>query len=312
MWMNSTQKILDEFVDRITKWSRIFCCALLLLLYIAAQALISSNMTIYTDPPNTGAGYFSGKVGNCKFTLMPYVEYRTHGAKHPPRSSITLSVAGEKATCVSATLQFKDDPTTAFNEAPRRSGRDLIWTYRPQYAWNITRWRGKLRIVASVHGHIIPGTHAASFKILKRKQIILVARKWIAAPREDIAQAQLRWCCNFVAEVYRQVGLPLPTDDDVTQQFHEASVPDNGDGCLIFYELKRFQMTREKPYLQPYAVSHVAIKDGSHRININGYPYNGRYLTSIEPVFQGLRSYYAQIVTFRSTVKLDSDAVSLT
>lgn len=282
-------------------------CLLLLTCMLSGSARpvhsAANVFQVHTAPAVRGAGYFVGAGMSAKFLLLPYATIRVRGTT-PPGPQITFHVRGAHDVTLSARVCESDDPTTPqLNEAPRTMRGYTEWTYRPQHGWNISRWRGRLQVSIQAEHNLVRAQQRTTFTIDKRKQIVLVARSWQRTNPTAFAQAGLNYCCQFTADIYRQVGLPCLPPDDVRSQYAVATVPDNGDGTLVFYMLRGHRFQGGTNGMNE--VAHVAIKDGRHRININGYPDNGRHHYSIQGLYDGLSRYYARTVAFRSTVNLD-------
>lgn len=70
----------------------------------------------------------------------------------------------------------------------------------------------------------------------------------------------LSMCFRFTHKVYNHVGIPLPEAIEPPDQpnQYDATVPDVGEGCLIFYTHREFP-----------DCAHVGIQDGANIIDIN-------------------------------------------
>jgi len=126
-----------------------------------------------------------------------------------------------------------------------------IWTIWSGI-WKVTKLAGRWELwVGGVKGD------KATFKIQKRDQILITAYTWIKANR-NVPGA---FPCNALTySVYNHVNLPLPYELGPNQppnQF-DSTVPDTGEGSLIFYTYSSFP-----------DCAHVGIKDGIDIIDIN-------------------------------------------
>lgn len=114
--------------------------------------------------------------------------------------------------------------------------------------WVVTAMKGRFEIKVSPPHE----SNTVKFKIDKRAHIVIVARSWVGATLTELGSSM---CNRFTYRVYNHVGISLP---EGLQDQYNATVLDEGQGCLIFYTKSAF----------PNA-SHVGIQVGLNIIDID-------------------------------------------
>jgi hypothetical protein len=186
------------------------------------------------------------------------------------------------------------------------SGNFTIWEYwSVDPGWDVTKLRGKWNISVKFSNNTIPFQQSANFKIDKRDQIVKLANSWIGgtAAQMQAAGASSGLCGGLTSMVYNQLGLG-PLSSPVGTQLSQASVVTSGKGSLAFYcDLGD----------SPWEPSHVAIVDGSQRININSNTTPGTSVVK-ESINDGVVTGtgnpvlpYRSEIRYRSSDNLDAD-----
>ena len=219
---------------------------------------------VSTDPSgDSQEGHPGHQIGEKEKTKFYVVIKATLNWRGEPGKTIAFMLKRTKTGEVKRkTGYLVTDPNDP--DGPKDIGSGLKrWTFRTHKVvndegvtdWVITREKGRWEIkVAPPHE-----SNTVKFKINKRKQIVITANSWVGY---ILPENETMLCHEFTAKVYNHVDIRLT---GTVQPQYDATVPDEGEGCLIFYTVRNF----------PDA-EHVGIQDGEYIIDINCWEGHSR------------------------------------
>jgi len=219
---------------------------------------------VSTDPSgDSQEGHPGHQIGKKEKTKFYVVIKATLNWRGEPGKTIAFMLKRTKTGEVKRkTGYLVTDPNDP--DGPKDIGSGLKrWTFRTHKVvndegvtdWVITREKGRWEIkVAPPHE-----SNTVKFKINKRKQIVITANSWVGY---ILPENETMLCHEFTAKVYNHVDIRLT---GTVQPQYDATVPDEGEGCLIFYTVRNF----------PDA-AHVGIQDGEYIIDINCWEGHSR------------------------------------